>query len=295
MSAIVISDLSKKVGREYVLDHLNLEILDGEFFSILGLSQSGKSTLARILLNFLKPGSGSATIFDMDIKKDSKSIKEFCSFVSQDVWMFDQMRPEGIFKKVMSFHNTKNKEELQELKEYFGFRARKKFGDLSMEDKKITAFIAALMVKPKLIILDEPAEGVSAEVSEKLFARLKELQKTENLTVLLLTNSLPVAQRYSDRAAYLHGGVIKNVEYLKEKTNRDKILKIFGQPIAEGAFDDIGGKVVSQGADVVTVYYDGELQKLSQKIVDLKLYNYNLEDATLKDKIEAYYEGGSAQ
>lgn len=295
MSAIVISDLSKKLGREYVLDHLNLEILDGEFFSILGLPKSGKTTLTQILLNFLKPGGGSATIFDMDVKKDSKTIKDFCSYVSEDVWMYDNMKPDAIFKKTLNFHDTKNREDLEELKEYFDFDEKKKFGDLSMRDKKVVAYINALMVKPKLIILDEPVKGVDTPTAEKLFTRLKQLQKTEGLTILMLTDSLPIAQRYSDRAAYLYNGEIKNVEYLKEKTGRDKILKIFDLPVSMDPFLELGARRIEDQPDVVTFYYDGPLQALSNQIADAGLSNYNLEDATLQDKMDAYYRGGDSK
>ncbi|MDO5713439.1 MAG: ABC transporter ATP-binding protein [Tissierellia bacterium] len=295
MSAIVISDLSKKFGREYVLDHLNVEILDGEFFSILGLAKSGKTTLTQILLNFLKPGGGTATIFDMDIKKDSKTIKDFCSYVSEDVWMYDNMKPDAIFRKTLSFHGSKNFEVLEELKEYFNFHEKKKFGHLSLRDKKLVGIINALMVSPKLIILDEPTKGLDDETAEKLFIRLKQLQREEGLTILLLTDSLPIAQRYSDRAAYLYQGEIKNIEHLKEKEGRDKILKIFDLPVDEDSFIHLGAKPISGDPDIVTFYYDGPLQALSSQISEAGLSNYNLEDATLKDKMEAQYKGGTQE
>ena len=76
MSAIVINDLTKGKGKDKVLQKLNLEILDGEFFSLLGTEKSGKTTLARIIMGFLKPNSGSIKDYDMDSFKETKKIKE---------------------------------------------------------------------------------------------------------------------------------------------------------------------------------------------------------------------------
>ena len=295
MSAIVINDLSKKFGREYVLDHLNLEILDGEFFSILGLPKSGKTTLTQILLNFLKPGSGEARIFDMDVRKDSKTIKDFCSYVSEDVWMYDNMKPDSIFHKTLRFHGSNNKEVLEELKDYFNFHEKKKFGQLSLRDKKLVAIINALMVSPKLVILDEPTLGLDGETIEKLFVRLKQLQREEGLTILMLTESLPLAQRYSDRAAYLYQGEIKTIEHLKERDGRDKILRIFDSPFVEDPFLEIGAKPVLGDPETTMFYYDGPLPVLTEKIALSNIKNYNLEDATLKDKMEAQYKGGTQE
>mgnify|MGYP005914922251 CR=1 FL=1 len=74
MSAIVINDLTKGKGKDKILSNLNLEILDGEFFSLLGTDKSGKTTLARLLMGYLKASSGSIKLYDMDSFKESKEI-----------------------------------------------------------------------------------------------------------------------------------------------------------------------------------------------------------------------------
>ena len=63
MSAIVINDLTKGKGKDKILSNLNLEILDGEFFSLLGTDKSGKTTLARLLMGYLKASSGSIKLY----------------------------------------------------------------------------------------------------------------------------------------------------------------------------------------------------------------------------------------
>lgn len=288
MSSIVMSELTKKFGRQVVLDHVNLEVLDGEFFSILGLNASGKTTFMQLLLHFLKPSSGEIKIFDMEVKRDAAAIKEYVAVVTQECLFPGHLKPDAIFQKTLHLRHSNHRDELEELKEYFDFYERRRFQDLNQEEKKVFAMINALMVKPKLLILDEPTLGVSEEIEQKFFRRLKLLQRDEGMTVLLLTSSLPLAQRYSDRVAYLHDGRIQDLESMQEKTTRDKVVQIFDAPFGTAPLEEIGAKLI-QSEDPKSYYYDGELAQLSQAIVDARLANYNVKDADLRDKIGAYY------
>ena len=112
MSAILIDNLTKRSRRETLLDNLNLEVLDGEFYTLLGTKDSGKETLTKILMGILKANSGQALIYDMDTFKESKEIKESVSFVSKEIFLPDNMRAMSVFKKTLASHNLKSTEDI---------------------------------------------------------------------------------------------------------------------------------------------------------------------------------------
>ena len=108
--------------------------------------------------------------------------------------------------------------------------------------------------------------------------------------MFMLTDSLVDAQRYCDRGAFLHDGQIKNTEYLKDKAANDKIIKIYSELDSLDRFTDIGARVIKESVEEKILYFDGNLNLLSQVIASLNIVNYNIEDSSLSDKISAYYK-----
>lgn len=291
MSAIVVSGLTKKFRRDLVFNDFNLEVFDGEIFSIMGMEGSGKTTLARILFHFLKPNKGSVRIFDMDGQKESKSVKEFTGYVPEDVWIYDNLKPMAIFKHTLAFHGLKNTDDIQSLMEFFELDNRHKFSDLTDSERKRVAIINALITKPKLLVLDNPSKHLNHAMLDKLFTHIKRLQSSEGLTVLLLTDDMSIGQRYGDRGAYLAGGRLTGIEYLKDKKNNDKILRIFDELIDVNAFEEVGASLLKDESGDVEFFYDGYLPTLTTVLHQQKVKNYVLEDAELEDKVEIFKSG----
>ncbi|MDY3119235.1 MAG: ABC transporter ATP-binding protein [Peptoniphilus sp.] len=287
MSAIVVSGLTKKFRRNLVFNDFHLEVFDGEIFSIMGMEGTGKTTLARILFHFLKPNKGSVRIFDMDGQRESKSVKEFMSYVPEDVWIYDNLKPMAIFKHTLAFHGLKNTDEIQSLMEYFELDNRHKFADLTDSERKRVAIINAFITKPKLLVLDNPSKDLSRAMLDKLFTHIQRLQSSEGLSVLLLTDDLSIGQRYGDRGAYLSGGRLTGMEYLKDKKNNDKVLRIFDELINVGAFEEIGARLLKDESGDVEFFYDGYLPTLTTVLHQQKVKNYVLEDAILANKVDA--------
>ncbi|MGO1579796.1 MAG: ATP-binding cassette domain-containing protein [Peptoniphilaceae bacterium] len=290
MSAIVINDLTKKIGRNKVLSNINLEVMSGEIFGILGLNNSGKTTLSKILFNFLKPSKGKAYIFDMDCSKESKSIKESVSLIPEDIMYPENLKAISIFKKTLAFHNLKSFEEIDNLVEYFNFNPKLKLMDMSDSEKKIFAIINALIAKPRLIVMDNTLKDLSNETIDKLFKYLIELKENEDLTVLLLTDSLNYAQIYCDRAAYLADGEIKGTEFLKNKSSNDKIVTIYSEMTDLNSFINIGAKIIKNEKYNTILYYDKDIRLLSNLIAASNIDNYTIENSTLENKIDAYFK-----
>lgn len=290
MSAIVINDLTKRMGKKKIFQNLNLEVLEGEFFALLGLDEAGKTTIARILFNYLKPAKGQVNIFDMDCAKDSKLIKESVSYIPEDVVFNENIKAISLLKSTLRLHNLQNTEEMERLIELFNFDSRLKLIDMDENEKKVFAVINALITKPRLIVIDEPSKGLTNEQIAILFNHLKELKATEGLTVFMLTNSLMDAQRYCDRAAYLFDGKIKDVEYLNDKVSNDKLIRIHKNIIDINPFTSIGAILLKKSPYETTFYFDKDMNMLSKVISQHMIDDYTIENSSLKEKIAAYYD-----
>lgn len=295
MSAIVINDLTKRKGKEKILSNLNLEILDGEFFSLLGTENSGKTTLARIIMGYLKPGSGSIRVYDMDSFKESKEIKETVSFVPQDMIFDSKIKSYALLKKTLSTHGLSNTEDIDVLCDYFEFNSNLRICDLRDRERKLLAIINALVIKPRLLILDSPAKFLEEKDIDRLFSHVRKLNESEGLTVLLLSDSLREAKKYSSRIAYLSEGKIQDTEYNNVKAAGDKVLKIDSYRGNLNYFTSIGARIIKDEEDETILYFDGALPELSKVIYEEALENYVLEDAKLSDKVSAYYKGENAK
>ena len=294
MSAIVINDLTKGKGKEKVLSNLNLEILDGEFFSLLGTEDSGKTTLARIIMGYLKPSSGTIKVYDMDSFKESKEIKESVSFVPEEMIFDSKIKSYNLLKKTLKVHNLTNTEDIDVLSDYFEFNSNIRVCDLRDRERKILAILNALITKPRLLVLDNPSKFLEEKDIDRLFSHLKKLNETENLTVLLLSNSLRQAKKYSARIAYLSDGKFQEIEYNNVKVAGDKVLKIDSFRGNLNYFTSIGARIIKDEEDETILYFDGPLPELSKVIYEEALENYVLEDAQLDDKVNAYYKGENA-
>lgn len=295
MSAIVVRELTKKFRRQLVFNDFNLEVFDGEIFSVMGLEGSGKTTLARILFNFYKPNKGSVTIFDMDAQKESKSVKEFTSYIPADVWVYDNLKPTALFKQTLAFHGLKNTDDIQSLMDYFELDDKHKLLDLTDSERKRVAIVNALITKPKLLVIDDPTKSLGRGMVEKLFTHLQRLKRSEGLSVLLLTDDLSIGQRFADRGAYLSGGRLVGIEYLKEKKNNDKLLRIFDELVAVDAFESIGADLLKDESGDVQFFFDGYLPTLTTVLHQQKIKNYTLEDAQLENKVDAFKQGKTPQ
>lgn len=290
MSAIVISDLTKRMGKKKVFQNLNLEVLESEFFALLGLEGAGKTTIARIIFNYLKPAKGQVMVYDMDCTKDSKYIKESVSYIPEEVVFNENVRASYLFKKTLSAHNLQNTEELDKLLELFNFNQRLRFSEMTGSEKKLFAVINALIIKPRLIVMDEPSKGLSSEQVAILFDHLKYLKENEGLTVFVLTDSLMEAQRYCDRAAYLYDGKIRDIEYLKDKISNDKLIRIHTNISDLTPFTEIGAILLKNSPYEKIFYYDKDMNLLSNVISRHMIDDYTIENSSLRDKISAYYD-----
>lgn len=290
MSAIVVNSFNKKFNGVSLRD-LNLEILDGEFFALLGDENSGNTILGKVIFNFLKSQRGSVRVFDLDPSSDSKEIKQYCAYSPKEIYFDDNPKAITVFKNTLKTHNLKTTDELEYLLEYFNFDERQKVNDMEDCDRRIFSIINALIVKPRLAVMEYMTDGLPKDVVAKLFAYLENKREEEGLTLLFVSGDYENAQRYCDRVAVMEEGQVKEVTYVKDKLSNDKIFRIYHENIDMERFDSIGCVPIYRGKDYSELYFNGDASLLVSLIANEDIKDFTIEDADLSQKIRAMNSG----
>ena len=242
MQTIKINNLRKEYKDVVAVDGINLEIEEGELFSLLGVNGAGKTTTIKMLTTLVKPTSGDAEIFGYSILKDEEKIKELVDISMQETAVARKLTVEEniIFYAKLS---GQNKDEIDQIKEYiyksFGLNrvAKKQAAKLSGGWQRKLSIALALVTKPKILFLDEPTLGLDVIARRELWNTIRELK--DDMTIILTTHYMEEAEALSDRI-----GIMKDGKLLFVGT-KDELFKLTNKNNVEEAFIEVvsGGEL----------------------------------------------------
>lgn len=205
-----LKNIKKSYDGVTILDNISLEIPDGEIVSVLGPSGSGKTTLLSIVLGITPLDSGEVIFNGRDVGMLPAKLREF-NIVFQDYALFPNL---NAYKNIT--YGLKNKpgistrEEVEELIALLGLEPHldKKIDQLSGGQKQRVALARTLVMKPKLLLLDEPLSALDGVIKESIKDRIKTIARKYNLTTIIVTHDPEEALTLSDRVLILNEGKI---------------------------------------------------------------------------------------
>jgi len=227
IKALELKDINKKFNETVALDNIQLEINDGEFFSLLGPSGSGKTTCLKVIGGFEQPDSGYVSLFNEDVTH-IPPFKRNVNTVFQDYALFPHMNVEENvcyslkIKKIPKNEQTSQVEEILSTVKLAGYEKRKP-SELSGGQRQRVALARSLINKPKILLLDEPLGALDLKLREQMQVELKNLQRQFQITFIYVTHDQQEALSMSDRIAIFNNGKIEQVDtpdniYMKPKT-----------------------------------------------------------------------------
>ena len=220
---IDITDLSKFYGKARGIEKVNLGIREGEIFGFIGPNGAGKSTTIRLLLNLIFPSGGSARIFGMDVVRDTQKIKQHIGYIPSDANAYNSMDVNEFLNYCIRFYSVLNgAQRIEELSELFELDLKRKISELSMGNRKKVSIIQSLLHKTKLLILDEPTNGLDPLMQSKFFELLRE-ENRKGMTIFFSSHILNEVQMLCKRVAIIREGKIVKIEDIE--TLRKKQLK----------------------------------------------------------------------
>ena len=214
-----------------IIHSCSFEVNRGEIVSILGPNGAGKSTAMKAMLGMLELSSGEVTVEGKDISKlnTQKRVKLGVSFVPQTKNVFTEMTVEENLEMGGFLRDATYRETIDEIYDLFPILHEKKnqiVGELSGGQRQQVAIGRALMIKPSVLMLDEPTAGVSPIVMDELFEHILKI-KEKNVAILMVEQNARQALNVSDRGYVLVMGENKYSGSGKELLNDTEVRRSF--------------------------------------------------------------------
>jgi ABC-2 type transport system ATP-binding protein len=294
---IAVRGLSKDYGSGRGLFELDLEIKQGEVFGFLGPNGAGKSTTMRLLLDLIRPTSGSAQVLGLDAGKDSLAIRRRVGFLPGDLAMYAKLTGEAMLGYLAQLRGGIDGRVRDSLVERFDADLSRPIRELSTGNRQKLGLIQAFMHEPELLILDEPIAGLDPLVQQSFHSLLGEVS-AQGSTVFLSSHTLSEVERVTHRLAILREGrlvVVDSLENLR-KVAVQRLEIEFAVPVHADEFRALPGvtEVTVEGR-TVTVGFEGSANAVVKTAASHDVRAIRPREDDLEDIFLRYYRADDGQ
>lgn len=257
--AITTKSLVKNYGPVCALDHVSLEVRQGEIFGFLGPNGAGKSTFVKILLNLLKPSSGQARLFGAPTHHPRS--RKNVGFLPENIKIYDFLTVEEFVRfhaGLAEIERTAIAGETARCLDAVGLGTERKrrIGTLSKGMLQRVGIAQAILGNPELLILDEPTSGLDPIGFTDLRHLLLDMNR-RGATIFLNSHLLSEVERTCDRIAILHRGKIIKVGNKADLSDRDRHLEVIVEGLSESmlpAINAVSQKPVASDGTLLRAY-----------------------------------------
>lgn len=233
MDAICTVDLTKKYKDTTAVDKLNLQVKQGELFSLLGVNGAGKTTTIKMLSCLTQPTSGDAILNGKSIRKDAAAVKAMIAVSPQETAVAPGLsvcENLELMCGIYGFTKEKRSTKIAELTQLLGLEAvlKKKAGKLSGGWQRRLSIAMALISEPEILFLDEPTLGLDVLARSDLWELIRSLKG--KVTIILTTHYMEEAEALSDRIAIMKDGkllVCDTADKIKALADTDNFEQAF--------------------------------------------------------------------
>ena len=288
---IEIDDLCKQYGSFQAVNHLSLNVLQGEIFGLLGPNGSGKTTTINMISGLTTPTSGHVRVLGYDVRTNGQKIRQLLGCVPQETALFEELSAWDNMDYHADLFNVPRQEKRARITHMLELmklldRKDKRVKTFSGGMKRRLALARALLHDPRLVYLDEPTLGVDVQSRRALWDYILSLRK-QGKSVLLTTNYLEEAQELCDRIAILDHGklvVVDTPQRLKQRYGGRVIELELSEPLPTlRALEHLEGiKDIKQEGTHLSISMEGEQDCLPQ-IINLITQQREVRDIVLRE------------
>jgi len=237
--AVEAISLTKQFGQIRALDGISFNIKPGEIYGLIGPNGAGKTTALRIICTLIKPTTGTIKIFNQDATKQPEKTRQIISYLPEESGVYPNLTGLEYLQfmaKLQSTSGTNLKATIEEAAEICGLgdRLKDKAKTYSKGMKRRLLVARALMTRPKLAVLDEPASGLDVLYAYHIREIVKRYVKEYGVTVLLSSHNMLEVEYLCNRVALIHKGklvVEGEPKALKEKYNSENLEEVFAKVV----------------------------------------------------------------
>jgi ABC-2 type transport system ATP-binding protein len=227
--AIETENVSKRYGDVTAVDGLSLRVAEGEIYAFLGLNGAGKTTTIRMLLGMIKPTRGSATVLGKRVRLGSREPWAQVGYLVEMPHAYPELTVYENLEAARRLHPGTPTKAVSQIIERLGLEpyADRRAGILSQGNSQRLGLAKALLHSPKLILLDEPANGLDPAGIVEIRALLLELTRQEGVTVFMSSHILAEVSRLAKRIGIIHeGSLLQEMDVAEMERNRRRRLLV---------------------------------------------------------------------
>jgi len=275
-SLLVAENLTKDYGSFRALDALNLTLAPGEVFGLLGPNGSGKSTALRMMLGFLRPTLGRATIGGFDCWTQGVQARKQVAYLPGELRLYETMTGRRLVKFLAGLRGDSPGAEVDALAKRLDIDVDRPLTQMSSGMKRKVALLTVLVPKVPLIILDEPTNTLDPTMRDELLDQLQRA-KARGQAVLFSSHVLQEVEAVCDRVGILRRGKLVHLHRIADlKDGREVRARLLGpRPTTGPSGAPLGPDAVTPDGHLALTYY-GELPPLldwlaRQSLDDLRI------------------------
>lgn len=227
-TVLQIRNLNKSFKKRHVIKDISFDVYAGEVFGFLGSNGAGKTTTIKMIMGFLFPDSGEIIINNINLEKNYEKAMSYLGGIVENPEMYKDLSGMTNIKMYSRLHKGVTDQRIDEVVSLVGMtnRINDKVKKYSLGMKQRVGLAQALVHKPKLLILDEPTNGLDPNGIKELRDILKKLAHEEGIAVLVSSHMLSEMELMCDRV-----GIINNGEFLSVSNMSDFLKQVSGDCI----------------------------------------------------------------
>ena len=263
----------------------------GEIFGFLGPNGAGKTTTIRCMMDFIRPMGGSIRILGKDAQKDSVELKNSIGYLSGDVRLYDKWT--GWMHIDFVRRLGRGADTSRDLVRRLDFDPTVRTKQLSSGNKQKLGIIVAFMMKPDVLILDEPTLGLDPLLQNEIYDLLNEMAENGS-TIFMSSHNLAEVDRACDRVGIIKKGKMvatESIAALKEKKIHT-VHAYFDHPVGGHEFRDENTEIVKELTNGLILKVKGDVNPLVRRLGDHSLVDIDISQASLEDIFMEFYEKG---
>ncbi|MDF2922882.1 MAG: bacitracin transporter ATP-binding protein [Paenibacillaceae bacterium] len=227
-AVLQLHNLTKRIGSKTIVDHLTFDVPSGEVFGLLGPNGAGKTTTIRMITGLISMTEGSVKVSGVDVKSDFEGAMKLIGGIVENPEMYKYLSGYQNLVHYSRMHEGIAKSRLEEVVKLVGLenRIHDKVKRYSLGMRQRLGVAQAIMHRPKLLILDEPTNGLDPAGIRELRDYLRKLAKDEGITVMVSSHLLSEMELMCDRVAVIQNGKLVDVQEMRELTSEEGLTHV---------------------------------------------------------------------
>lgn len=287
---IEVRNLTKCFGDQRALDRLSLEVPEGSVYGLVGPNGAGKSTLIRLITGVFRPDEGEVLVNGAPVYENA-AIKAEIAYIPDDVFYFNTATTHDMMEYYAGLYSSFDRALYKKLLEVFRLPERSPIRRFSKGMQKQAAFLLSICVRPKILVLDEPVDGLDPVMRRQVWSIILQDTAERGTTVLVSSHNLRELEDVCDHVGILHQGRLLLQRSLSElQDNAVKIQTVLrdGCPVPSG----LNVLHESDSGKVKTLVVRGDREKIEALMEEAAPIFYDMVPLSLEE-IFVYELGGA--